>query len=148
MTNHQISERLRVGKETIDILSQINMNMFPNPCIVFDIDDTLIDSKSGSIIRPIHDVYRYADQLGYTLFIITARDSSSRNYTNKQLHTKDITGYSGLFMIDHIDLEIRGKRKAEYRELIEKSGYQIIMNIGDDPQDFVGGHYLFAIKLP
>ena len=40
---------------------------------IFDIDDTLIDSRTHTIIKPVYQLYKYCQNKGYNIYIITAR---------------------------------------------------------------------------
>lgn len=147
-----------------------------NLAVVFDIDDTLLYSASGGPIRPVRDLYRYILTLvpKVTIFLVTARNPHYRGKTERQLRFYGFDDWdpSGLFMTGNrpnsrerhqeryiqrpcpyrvtqdVDTRGKGERKALAREQIEARGYTIWLNIGDDPTDHIGGHYVHSIKLP
>lgn len=93
--------------------------------------------------------------MGIPIFIITARDLSSGDYTIKQLASFNLGGYKSIFLVGHDIIqdskgikEDKGDRKAVMRQKIEERGYKILMNIGDDPEDFKHDHFIYGIKLP
>ena len=55
----------------MEILKQIPFN--PKQAVIFDIDDTLIDSKTHTLITPVYQLYKYCQNKGYNIYIITAR---------------------------------------------------------------------------
>jgi len=55
----------------MDILEKIPFS--PNQAVVFDIDDTLIDSSTHQLIPKVFELYQYCRNKGYNIYIITAR---------------------------------------------------------------------------
>jgi hypothetical protein len=110
-----------------------------NSVIVYDIDDTLIDSF-GAPIQPIIDTYHYAKTVGLIPAIITARYGTEFNIKNTidQLNYFGITDYRMLYM-----MPTNKNDPAHFKELarknIHKMGYEIVMSIGDMPWDI--GNY-------
>lgn len=139
-------------------LGKVRCTEGKKPAIVFDIDDTLIDSESGKIILPMLLLYRNIEKAGIPIFIITARSHQYIIETKEELRKHGITGYKELFMVDH-DLRVisnypktyvedKAMRKAKARKYIENHGYDVLLNLGDDPGDMMHGHYMYGIKLP
>jgi len=140
--------RSRIANEAIETLLSFDPMYVDNPAVVFDIDDTLIDSVSERTIHSIHRLYDVVQQLGIPIFLVTARDPRYRAYTQRQLQRSNITGYQELLMIPLNRNRNRGLAKAEHRKYIESLGYRILMNVGDDPKDFINDTSIFQIKLP
>ena len=64
-------------------IDTLNKTRLPeNAAIVFDIDDTLI-GQDGWVILPILNLYKYSEEIGLTLIIITNRlgDKNGIKYT-------------------------------------------------------------------
>jgi hypothetical protein len=87
-------------------------------------------------IRQMVEVFKQARSLGVAVFFISGRDERQRAATIKNLRAAGFAGYRGLY------LEANGARyasaadfKAPRRERIEKDGYTIIANVGDQPSD-------------
>lgn len=112
-----------------------------NACVVFDIDNTLIDSTTSTLIRCVRDLYINIRDKDIPIFIITARSPLDREYTERQLERRSLTGYQELHLVG-------SGRKQDIRKDIQERGYNILLNIGDHPDDFKGGYYKHMIKLP
>ncbi len=127
------------GKE----LAYIYKTTYPNDnlAVVFDIDGTLL--SEDRINRPVVELYLLCKQLGYTLFIVTARDSYGITPTVEQLHELGITGFHSIYFRAPTVWNI-GKFKESSRKSIAEKGYSVIFSIGDTPWDVgpYGGHSL------
>jgi predicted secreted acid phosphatase len=113
-----------------------NINFQPNSIIVYDIDDTLIDSTYRKPIQDIVHTYKYAKKKGIKTSIITARRDLEDNiqYTVKELESHGITDFSSIYFLP------KNKRdQAKYKLLARKNlhdrGYRVVMSIGDAPWD-------------
>ena len=94
-------------------------------------------------------IFKQARSLGVAVFFISGRDERQRAATVKNLRAAGFAGYRGLY------LEANGARyasaadfKTPVRERIEKDGYTIIANAGDQPSDLAGGHAEMTFLLP
>ena len=69
----------------------------PNQAIVFDIDDTLIHSRTHAPIASTAQLYKYCRAKGYHIYIITARPFFPRNahITAQQLHQHAVVCHTG-----------------------------------------------------
>ena len=105
--------------------------------VMFDIDDTLIESKTGRPIEWTVDLFRLTQSLGYTCIIITARPDTpdTRMGTTLQL--------SRLGVFPNVLLFVPASQKSAQKSRLP---YTIIMSFGDLWTD-VGAtrHY---VKLP
>jgi len=113
--------------------------------VVFDIDNTLIDLRTGKLIPSTKFLYDYCLLKNYTIFIVTARPSILRLPTMLQLsllHVRPDT----LVMPQGVlsDRESLSKYKVRERERIQRKGYHILMNIGNKESDFSGGYYQYS----
>jgi hypothetical protein len=69
-------------------------------CVIFDIDDTLVDSKEKPISSMLK-LYRLCISLGFVVNIVTARPESKQNRreTIKMLNDRGISNYEALYMM-------------------------------------------------
>lgn len=114
-------------------LNNINKSIINKPVIVYDIDDTLIDSK-GRPIEPIIRTYWRAKNLGFTIVIVTAREDRHIEPTRRQLHSYGIVNYNGLYLRPSYETDL-AKYKLSARKNIHDRGSTVIMSIGDMPFD-------------
>jgi predicted secreted acid phosphatase len=124
------------------------MNLPENPAIIFDIDDTLIDSSNGKSIDPIVMIYNYAKMIGIIPIIITSRPGYSRviEWTKNQLLNNGITGYNSLYLIPVNKID-SWKFKLYARKNVYQRGYNIVMSLGDQDWD-IGEYGGIGIKIP
>ena len=80
----------------------------PNQAVVFDIDDTLISTRTGQCIPNVCNLYHHCRQKGYAIYIITARGGTpyGMKVTAEQLQQCGITGYKKVFFRSPYDLNI------------------------------------------
>ena len=119
---------------------------FTNPVVVFDIDNTLIYNEGGAILH-MRRLYRHIMGLNIPIILITARPPRGYKETVRQLKHHGITGYVQLLMCDWKQVEDIPLMKCAHRENLCED-YTIVLNIGDQTSDFVGGYYVYGIKLP
>lgn len=126
---------MEVYKQLINYIE--NINLPPNPAVIFDIDGTLINFDRNPIY-PIISFYHYCLYRKFTIFIVTARLGYHDNiiYTQNELKRNNITNYSGLYLLKHQD-PVRFKYMS--RKHIAEKGYNTILSIGDN--DFDSGDY-------
>ena len=135
------------------------------PAIVLDIDDTSLSNyeclKDVDFDRAAADcadlpaipqtlrLYRYARRHGVTVFFITGRRERARADTIDNLKAEGYTRWKGLRMRpDGQPLSRKDGWKARTRRAIERRGYRIVVNLGDQRSDLDGGHALRRFKLP
>lgn len=107
------------------------------------------DKGTDTVIQPTIELYRYAKANNIAVFFITGRKEHSRDATIKNLQTVGYNDWNGLVLKPETYHE---KSAAPYkitaRESIEKQGYDIILNIGDQESDLSGKHADKTFKLP
>lgn len=110
------------------------------PCVVLDIDDTVIKStKQCRAIRELIEIYKFALAMRIKVFIITARidQPGARDQTMIQLLKAGIDTFEKMYMMptsvyeDHLDWS---KYKYAARQEIS-SKYKIVLNAGDSWTD-------------
>ncbi|WP_371494113.1 hydrolase [Kitasatospora sp. NBC_00374] len=123
------------------------------PAIVLDIDNTSLETDYSfalptPAIQAVRDVVRSASARGVKVFFVTARPGFIDCITRYNLTA---VGYpvDGLYGRSFVDLfQETGTFKTAKRAEIEKSGYTIVANIGNNTTDLVGGHAERTFKLP
>ena len=139
-----------------------------NLAIVSDIDETLLDNRGlfnrvdkfswpkfiewvkeaeAPNLKPTAEFLKWARKNGFSIFLVTGRPEKLRSYTIMNL-VKNGIAYDGLYMRPEVHRGSAIKIKSKTREDIEKMGFKIVVNIGDQVSDLVGGHALDCAKLP
>jgi predicted secreted acid phosphatase len=100
-------------------------------------------------IAPTLELYRKARALGLAVFFITGRPESQRSATERNLAEAGYSRYAKLYMVpDGAHFPTAADFKAPIRAEIEKAGYTIVINMGDQPSDLEGGHAERKFLLP
>ena len=109
----------------------------PGDAIMFDIDDTLIESSTGKVIRDIYELYKNAQKKGYRMIIITARPGFYKNvlWTRDQLRNIDIS-YDELVFTPPLG-------KSLYKRA---SNYNYILSVGDMDTDLTDSKYSIKVS--
>lgn len=120
--------------------------------IVLDIDNTSLETYFDwwfpPAVAPTRDLARYADDRGVDVFFVTARPDFIHPATlyNLEHEGYPVAGLYGRSIPDLFD-EVSAYKTAQ-RAAIEKRGYTIVANIGNNTTDLVGGHAERTFKLP
>lgn len=111
--------------------------LMSDDAVMFDIDDTLINSNCGKPIKWVVDIFHLCKKLGYITIIITARPDSDENkrYTKNELSKCGIEADLLLFALPENKTTTKNQLKN-----------RIIMSFGDQITDLDGG--LYFVKLP
>lgn len=108
-----------------------------------------INLGQDPVIEPTLKLYRYAKQNNIAVFFVTSRTPQELAATTKNLEQVGYKNWDGLYTRPLGDHE---KSAAPYkiatREKIESSGYDIILSMGDQKSDLMGGHADKVFKLP
>ena len=100
-------------------------------------------------IKPTLEVFRAARAANVAVFFITGRPESQRAATERNLRAVGFGDYAKLFMVPNgAHFASAVDFKTPVREQIERLGYTIIANIGDQPSDLLGGHAEKKFLLP
>jgi predicted secreted acid phosphatase len=138
------------------------------PAIVLDVDDTALSTyacmkrasfdrtaaKCGSkrslpAIQPTHRLFSFARRHRVSVFFITGRRERLREITAGNLRRAGYASWRGLQMRpDRQPPSHKDGWKARARRAIERRGYRIIVNVGDQPSDLDGGHAIRPVKVP
>ena len=109
----------------------IDTDKMDRSIVIYDIDDTLIDSQ-GNPIEHIIRTYKYALSKGYKIAIITARPGFIDNieYTRAQLLKAGIDNYDVIFFRPEHYKDI-ATYKLKCRKHLHELDYNIVASIGD-----------------
>jgi predicted secreted acid phosphatase len=125
------------------------------PVIIFDIDDTLLDTakvlKKFPLmegIEPSITFLQYAKSIGYHIVIISARKEEKREQTIENLKKIGVDNFDQLILRSEEDLKITISAYKLNRRKILNQDYDIVANVGDQISDFEGGHNGKIIKIP
>lgn len=101
------------------------------------------------VIEPTLALFRQARTLGVAVFFITGRPESQRAATVRNLRAAGYEDYAALHMVpEGARFASAAEFKSPVRASIERSGYTIIANMGDQPSDLEGGHAERSFLLP
>jgi predicted secreted acid phosphatase len=125
------------------------------PLIIFDVDDTLLDTSKITKKFPLFEgldptitFYHYVKELGYHTIILTARYETRKSITISNLNRLNIKNYDDIIFRTKEDLNYSyGKYKLNQRKKLSQN-YTIIANVGDQITDFEGGYNGKIIKIP
>lgn len=139
------------------------------PALVLDVDDTALSSydclhaagfdrsamgacardAALTVIPQTLQLYDVARERGVTVFFVTGRREALRAATRRNLRA---AGFHGSL---RITMRGNGRRrgsneayKARSRRAIERRGYRILVNAGDQRSDLSAGPGLRQVKLP
>jgi acid phosphatase len=142
------------------------------PALVLDIDETgldnypCIDEKGGipfdagifttcvvgydaPALKPIRSLFRRAKQLKVAVFFITGRPEAIGDGTLANLRS---AGYTGKYELVLKPSDYTNPSAIPYksgaRKKIEKRGFTILANVGDQQSDLKGGYSERTYKLP
>lgn len=110
-----------------DVLNHINSReRREGDAVMFDIDDTLINVKTGKVIPHVKKLLDTCKNIGYRIVIITARpgNAHSREYTKAELLKHNIR-YNFLGFC-----EAQSKTKLK-QQLMNDYGWHFALSVGD-----------------
>jgi predicted secreted acid phosphatase len=142
------------------------------PALVLDIDETSLDNypclaDTGGIpynagvyagcvtkydapaIKPVLALFKRAKELKVKVFFITGRPEGIRSGTLDNLKAAGFKGKYELILqpADYTD-DSKVPYKSGARKQIQKRGFKIIANVGDQQSDLKGGYSERTYKLP
>jgi hypothetical protein len=120
--------------------------------IVLDIDNTALETTySGGLptpaTKPVLALARQARDAGAAVIFVTARPEILRPLTKGNLKQVRYPN-DGLYMRGFFDFSDNQTLKTNARIAIEKAGYTIVANIGNNDTDLGGGHAERTFRLP
>lgn len=140
------------------------------PAIVFDIDETLlsnlaymeemdfayqtpqwnawIDKGVATQLEGVHDLYKYARSKGIAVLIVSQRTQMQRVQTENNLRQAGYEDWAELVLKEAGSTETALSFKSAQRKRLTTSGFNILVNIGDQDSDLLGGYAESIFKLP
>ena len=142
------------------------------PALVLDIDETSLNNfpclnSGGGIpysavpyavcvtkydappILPVRSLFRRAKDLGVKVFFVTARPEAIRAGTLDNLKAAGFKGrYELILQPPDYTEDSKVPYKSGARKQIQKRGFTIIANVGDQQSDLKGGYSERTYKLP
>ena len=136
------------------------------PAVVLDVDETSLSnyaglaasgfaatgttidvvSGTGTPIAPTLRLFSAARRRHVAVFFVTGRPAALRGITERNLRDAGYTGWAGMSLNPAGMTTIAYKSRERAR--IERRGYTIVANVGDQDSDLAGGHADRAFKLP
>jgi len=114
--------------------------------------DNLYSNAHDPAIAPVLELFNFAKGKGISVFFVTGRSESERDRTVSNLQEAGYSGWAGLYLQPDVPA---GQHKLparifkpKDREAIEKLGYTVVLNIGDQASDLAGCCAIRIFKLP
>lgn len=166
-----------VANESIVYANSLNISRDGKDVWVFDVDETLLsnlplyadynyggtemdeeafikwaDLAEAPALPASHRLYTHLLQLGFKIFLLTGRYDYQRNTTEKNLIQAGYHSWEALFLREPDEYEMTAVvYKSERRSKIEKEGFRIRGNSGDQWSDISGysiGDRTFKLPNP
>jgi len=139
-----------------------------NMAVVSDIDETILDNRDyykttdkfvwkdfvkwvrlakAPPLKPSADFLKWARSKGFAVFLVTGRMEELKAPTIKNLVRANVA-YDGIYFRNQGDRRSAIEIKTAVRKQIEDLGFTIVVNMGDQMSDMVGGHAIDCEKLP
>lgn len=116
-----------------------------NPCGWRDWQRTANDRP----IVPVRQIADFARANDIAVFFVSGRPESMRDKTEANLKAAGYTDYQGLTLVpDDKTFASAVEYKAPARAAIEAQGYVVVLSLGDQYSDLLGGHAANTVKLP
>ena len=106
---------------------------------------SIIEERAPAI-APTLALYRAARREGVAVFFITGRPEGFRAPTARNLRRAGFRRWTGL-TLQPAGVTSTAAYKRDARARIERRGFRILVNIGDQDSDLTGGHAERAFKL-
>jgi len=139
-----------------------------HPAVVLDIDETSVFNApcfepvdwdlSGlaacavtgqGVATPVRSLYDYARKKHVRVWFITGRPAALRDVTNQLLARVGYrSGYQLVLKPASYTLDSLVPYKSGARAAVERRGFTILANVGDQQSDLAGGHAKRRYKLP
>jgi acid phosphatase len=110
--------------------------------------DEWVAEATAQPLGPVLDLYRQARRLDVAVFFITGRKESDRPGTERNLQETGYGDYVRLLMKPDDTRTVTRVFKTEARRELERAGWIIIANVGDQVSDLEGGAAEKTFKLP
>lgn len=157
-----LTQRLEEGVDKPAIVLDIDETSLSNwaqmKSLQFGYDRALwrawVETASAYAIGPTLEFARWAKSQGVALFFITGRDEVEREATERNLTAVGYAPWQTLFLEHESECctgdacDFAATCKSFYRKQIADQGYTIVVNMGDQRSDLLGGWAERSYKLP
>ncbi len=99
-------------------------------------------------IKPILALFNQAKKQNIAIFFITGRVEQLKNATVENLKRAGYKGWMGLYLKPSGTNGFVENYKTALRKKLQEQGYRIIINVGDQESDLIGGYADHTFKLP
>ena len=114
--------------------------------------DSLYSNAHDPAIAPVLELFNFVKGKGISVFFVTGRSESERDRTVSNLQEAGYSGWENLYMQPDVAPSQHKPParifKPKDRQAIEKLGYTIVLNIGDQASDLAGCCATRVLKLP
>ena len=134
----------------VNYIKLIKKSKIHNPTVMFDIDDTLLYVNPNSTLTPIRQIIKllnYCKRNGFTILIITARDSRYYKETMEDLRRNKIY-YDYLYLRESPKDDYHLFKSDIKKKFMDTYNLSVVMSLGDNDIDIVGKYSGYSIKLP
>lgn len=168
---HDLQQAVIPAKQYLLQQVALNQQQPKKLAIVFDIDETVLsnykfinDMRFGgtiemfdkaalkaeaTTIEPVLELYRQAIKNNVAVFFISGRKEYERQATVKNLQQAGYSSWEKLYLKPAAYKTTTAEAfKTPLRKKIMQQGYAIILNVGDQQSDLIGGYGDKGIKLP
>ena len=166
--NREITEVVKAAREWLETRTA-RATPGEKLAAIFDIDDTslsnlpymmecglcstsaqakLFPADRLPAIPQVRDLYNLAKSKGVAVFFVTGRYESGRDLTVRTLEAAGYSDWNDLLMRLNGNSDPASTMKAGIRAGVERKGYKIILNIGDQLSDLIGGYSERTYKIP
>jgi len=103
---------------------------------------------TSKALRPTLELATRADAMGVAVFFITGRPAELREATERNLRQEGYKPTGVILQAPGATFKSAADFKTPERRKIAESGYTIVLNIGDQESDLLGGYAEKTFKLP
>ena len=111
-----------------------------------------IFADAGTPIQATLDFYKFCLDKGLKIFFVSARVADSIDATKLALKDAGYTQFEDVFVFPKEIADYNPDRftnfKSERRAYIESLGFKILLSVGDQPSDLIGGFTKYTCELP
>jgi acid phosphatase len=153
--NFRLTHAIKDKKPAIVLdIDETSLSNYPN-MVKLDFGGTLEeirqreDEGKDAAITPTLKLYRFAKTHHVAVFFVTGRHEDERQATVANLQNAGFTNWDGLILRSKEYENVSATQyKTAIRKLLTERGYKILLNIGDQKSDLVGGYADKTFKLP
>lgn len=122
---------------------------FPQDDLVWD---DIVKMTDCQPIEATLNFYKKCVELGYKVFFVSARYWHSLAATKQALKNARYTKFEDVFVFPANIQEYKADEfknfKSERRAFVESLGFKVLLSIGDQPSDLIGGFTKYTYELP